>query len=225
MKKFAMLCLTLLLIASMSVSAFAVGNFVISPSSNPAPIVIDITPDSDDCDAVIVVTPYSERETLPDKGAELEDAYDDIKNTEDVSKLNEDLAALAQEKEIPGADLGVSDLFDISMTGCDEKVHEEENHGGFTVTLEAETLKDFVGLMYRDDEGNWVLVKDVVVEGDTMTFHLEHFGPYAIVVDTNPNRQPPFSGDDFYMLLWALLAAGSGMAMIFCWYQSRKKEA
>ncbi len=225
MKRFATICLALLLAASLSVSAFAAGNFVVSPSHNPAPLIIEVIPDSENCKAELVITPYSQRDTLPDGGAELEEAYADIKTTDDVTDLNEDLAALAQEKEIPSADLAVSDLFDISMTGCDPEIHVSENHGGFTVTLEADTLKDFVGIMYRDAEGNWVLVEDVTVEGDTLTFHLDSFGPYAIVVDTNPNREPPFSGDDFFMLLWALLAAGSGAAMMFCWVQSRKKEA
>ncbi len=228
MKKLAIICLTLLMLVSLSVSAFATnGGFVSSPSGKPGPRIIEFDPDNDACEAIIVVTPYSGREDLPDGGQELEGAYADIKGTDDVTTLNGDLADLATEKEIPGEDLGVTDLFNMHMENCDPEVHESENHGSFRIKLEGDTLEYFVGLLHKNDDGNWELIQDVVLEGDTLEFTVStgELGPYAIVVDTNPDREPPFSGDNSYLLLWALLAAGSGMAMLFCWYRSRREEA
>ena len=112
----------------------------------------------------------------------INNAYQSIVDSDDLSKLLPQLEAYVQQNNIDGKNLVVSDLFNLHTEGCDN----HENHKEFNVTLDADTLKNFVGLMYMDAEGNWHWVADakVVNDGKHLQFTGMGSGAYAIVVDT-----------------------------------------
>ena len=59
MKKILIFILAAVMLATMSVTAFAEpGSFVISPSKNKAPVIIEISNGSHECTAKLVITPY-----------------------------------------------------------------------------------------------------------------------------------------------------------------------
>ena len=115
MKKVVAICLMMVMVLSMSVNVFAApGGFVSSPSGNPAPEVVIFAPSDDDCKGRLVVTAYGDRHDLSEALREmLEKAYDSIVNSDDLTKLNAELAKIAADRNIASTDLAVSDLFDI----------------------------------------------------------------------------------------------------------------
>lgn len=223
MKKTISITLALVLLVSLCLSAMAApGSFIVSPSNNTTPILVDSSNESHDCTAEIVITPYSERDTLPeDAKQKIEDAYDSIAGTSDLTDLNSDLAGIAESMNISTGALGVSDLFDVSYNSCD--VHNE--HGKFTIKLEAEMLDSFVALMYWDGS-NWVIVEGAFVdENGYLNFVTDKFGPYAIVVNTGAeNVEPPKTGDEFpWIYVVLMVASAAGLVVVL--FLSRKKKA
>ena len=87
----------------------------------------------------------------------MENAYKSISETSDLTVLNDDLAELVKDLSILGTDLAVSDLFDISMSDCDD----HDLHGSFKLKLKAQTLENFVGLLHCEN-GVW----ELYLEGD-----------------------------------------------------------
>ena len=186
MKKVLIFCLVMVMAFSMSLTVVADdGGFVSSPTGKKAPVLDEYTNESEDCDASLIISSYTDRAQLPEETRKaLEDAYADIKGTYDLSTLNYKLAQYALELGVPVSHLAVSDLFDISCA------HDEdhEHHGKFTLTLKAESLQNFVCLLHYID-GEWVIVEDAKVDGDgrVLTFSEDEFSPFAIVV-YNGNR-------------------------------------
>lgn len=223
MKKTISITLAFIMLVSLCLSAMAApGSFIVSPSGKTTPILLDSSNESQDCTAELVVTPYSERDTLSDEAkAKIEDAYDSIAGTSDLTEITSDLADIAKNMNISGSALGVSDLFDVSYDGCD--VHSE--HGKFTIKLEAEMLDSFVALMYWDGS-SWVIVEGAFVDEDGyLNFVTDRFGPYAIVVNTGAeNVEPPKTGDEFpWLYVVLMIASAAGLAVVF--FLSRKKKA
>ncbi len=219
MKKVLVICMAVIMAAGMTLTAFADnGGFVESPSLNPAPRIRSVVRGSDDCQAEIIITPYSQRDTLDaeDKKA-LEDAYTDIKTTNDVSTLNVDLDKLASSLNVGDKNLAVSDLFDMDYINCNHEEHLK--HGYFTIELEADTLRNFVGLLHCND-GEWELVSDAKAEGNLLTFKIDDFSPFAIVVDTNPE-----TGDNYMIYVWGIIASVSAFAVVVCFKKSGKEQA
>ncbi len=227
MKKFLALFMVLVLALSMSFTSLAAG-FVESPSLNPAPeIVEDETKNEDeDCTADVIVTPYSERDKLPDDiKNKMEEAYDQISDALDISDLSDELEDYCKENNINTENLKVSDLFTLSYVGCDE--HDE--HGYFTITLNADTLADFVALLHLTDNG-WEMIKGakVVRDGTALTFRLDidDYSPLAIVVDTTKATSSPQTGDNSNITMWVVIlvvcviALGTTLFFIF-----RRKKA
>ncbi len=220
MKKILVFLLTIAMLATLGVTAFAEpGNFIVSPSKNKAPEIIDGTNESHDCTAKLVVTPYSERDTLSDdKKKEIENAYDQIVNADDLTSFNTDFEKLVSDKGISSENLAVSDLFDISYYGCD--VHNE--HGAFKITLKADTLEGFVALLKMVD-GEWVLVEDAVVDGDLLKFTAKDLSPFAIVVEKDKHT-PPQTGDNFHWWIYVALMVASAAALGVVGYKLKKCE-
>ena len=185
MKKVFSIVLALVLTLALSVSVCAApGQFVNSPSNNDAPTIISFERNNEECTGELIITPYSQRATLPAELKTLiEKAYSDIASSKDLTTLNKDLADLAAAQKIAGPDLRVSDLFDIRYEGC--KDHDETHT--FTIVLGAETLHRFVGLLHMNLNGEWELIKNAKVtdNGETLTFTVSDFSPFAIVVDTS----------------------------------------
>lgn len=222
MKKFVVLCLAMVMVLSMSLSTFAadLGAFVKSPSLNPAPEVIYFDADNEDCDADIKVTAYSERDTLDEEARKrIEEAYKQIVNDdEENNPFAEELKKLAEELGLDLDQLSVSDLFDISATNCDD----HDDHKGFTITLKADTLENFLGLMQFDGE-KWITLE--VIEWDefakTVTFHCDELYPVAFIVNNDPNRAPQ-TGDYSALYLGIALVAAVGLVVVLV---SSKKKA
>lgn len=244
MKKVLAICLALVMVVVMSLTVSAApGAFVSSPSGNPAPVLVEATPGSEDCTASLAVASYADRDTLPNEvRLQMEKAYNDIVNTSDLTALNSDLVALAASKNILTSNLAVSDLFDISHYGCDN----HSGHGAFDIVLKAETLKNFVGLMHFYN-GVWSLVEDakVYLVGDEwhLSFSSENLTPFAIVVDTAGGYITSGStvdsitdntvvngsnsiqtGDTVMISIFALIMAASALTLIIVWRKSRKKN-
>lgn len=181
MKKTLAIFLMVVMAISMSVTAFAApDNFVVSPSVNVAPQLINFTPADDDCTAELIVTPYSERDNLPENFKELiEGMYKDISSADDFAKLLEGLG-------IKGDDLAVSDLFNIHSVGCDN----HEGHYDYDITLSAKTLDRFEALVHKNPDGDWELINgaQVVNDGQYLKFTFTSEGPLAIIVNTGDSK-------------------------------------
>ena len=76
MKKILAVVFAVIMVVSAGVMAFAQGGFVSSPSVNPAPVIVEVVYDEESCEPRIVVTPYSERDTLDEEREEdMNEAY------------------------------------------------------------------------------------------------------------------------------------------------------
>lgn len=224
MKKFIVICLSLVMLFSLSVTALAAnGAFIKSPSRNTAPIIIEFKSNSNEdgkCDTKLIVTPYNERNTLPeDLLARIEKAYSDIAGTNDITTFNNDIKKLAEDKGIKGTDLAVSDLFDLRVVDC--TVHED--HTSYTIELDSENLDRFVALIHANEKGEWEIVADAKVteNGKRLKFSVESFSPFAIVVNRNETVEP---GDNTMIIIWVMVAAASGLLLVALLAKKNKKQ-
>ncbi len=208
MKKVFAICLALVMVFSLSVSVCAAtGSFVSSPSGNKAPVIVDFENESDDCTANLDITSYDDRYSLSDADKkEMEDAYNQIKNSTDLTDMFSGLNAVVDELDILPSDLKVSDLFHIDVLDCVE--HDE--HGAFKIKLSADTLKGFAGLIQYFD-GEWKLIEDAKVEdGQYLIFTADELSTFAIVVDsTKAATTSPQTGDPTL----AIIAVVAGLAL------------
>lgn len=224
MKKILAICLMVVIVLSMSVmSVFAApGAFLKSPSGNSAPNIVEFDPKDEECTAELIITPYSDRKTLPAELKTLiEKAYNVIANTDDLTTLNADLKDVAASKKIPGDKLAVSDLFNMHVVGC----NYHDDHIDFDITLAADTLSRFVGLIYMNKNGEWELVSNAKVtkNGEHLEFILDEFAPFAIVIDTS--KGTPQTGDDSMIGVYAVIMAISALGIIVIAVKSKERKA
>ena len=223
MKKVVLFCMMLLMSVSLCLSVSAnPGWFVSSPSGNSAPIEVDFKPSNENCTADLIVVSYAARHQLADADRiKLERAYNDIVSATDITALNANLAKIAQQKGIAATDLVVSDLFDLMATNCEG---HDISHGEFTVTLSAETLKGFVGLIHYNGEA-WTLVQPARVEGDNLIFTVDSFSPFAIVVDANmaaadAEAEEESDFDPINLLAYCSIIGAAALSIIVLWKKS-----
>ena len=223
MKKILAVCLALVMVASAAFLAFAQGGFVSSPSGNPAPLIVEVVYEDGSCKPRLVVTPYSEHESLDEKREEdINDAYDEIAANEDLTNLTEALSAVAAEKGIPVEDLAVSDLFDVT---CYHN-GDHEYCGTITITLSAETIKNFVALLHRNSDGSWNVVPNVIVNqaSNTIQFSAVDFSPFAVVVDTSAENLPN-TGEALYIPAIAMFVSAIALVFVLVNLRKNKQEA
>lgn len=221
MKKLMTTCLTVVMLFTLCVSVYATqnGGFISSPSFNDAPKVEKFEPEDEDCVAQLIITPFAERDKLSDAMLSLiEKAYESIKKTDDLTKLNESLKKLAEKNGIAGKNLAVSHLFNAHPEGCDS----HEGHQKFHVVLDVDTLKNFVALMYMNENGEWVLVEDAKVTGNTLEFTTDEFSPFAIIVDTTSNVQ---TGDDSNIHIYVIVMLISAATIVAIVVNRQKTRA
>lgn len=220
MKKVLVICLALALVLSLSISALAIpGGFIKSPSGNRAPVIEIFKPLDDDCTASLIITIFGDRMNLPEELRQpFEDAYNELVNSSDLTNLSKELADLASKLGIDADKLGVSDLFDLSASGCED----HNSHKQYNVTLDTDTLEHFVGVIYRTDDGKWHLIEDAKVVDGKLQFTAEGYHPYAIVVDTTEG-EPSKTGDTNLILICGavMVAAAAGLAVVLV---MRKKQ-
>ncbi len=227
MKKVLVICLAMLMVVGMSVNAFAASNaFVSSPSKNPAPELIEGINESEDCTGNAFITSYGDRDSLSEEDRkQIEKAYEDILATTDLTTINSDLKELASNLNVNAANLSVSDLFNIGHENCDD----HDSHGDFTVTINAEMLDRFVGLLYYSN-GKWELIKDVKIENVNgemqLKFASEGVSSYAIVVDTTEAQGvSPETGDNSRIHIYMIVMAVSALAIVLVSLKSKKQAA
>ena len=224
MKKLLAILLAMLVVASMSINVFAApGGFVKSPSKNMAPIFVDFSPKDEDCTSTLIITGYGDKNKLPQNMQDLmNDAYQSIIGSGELTKLLTELEAYVQQHNIDGKNLAISDLFNMYTDGCDN----HEGHKEFDVTLGADTLKNFVGLMFMDENGKWHWVADakVVNDGKNLQFTGMGSGAYAIVVDTTDGTSAG-TGDSSIIVICAAVMAVSAAALVFVLIKGKKQEA
>ncbi len=220
MKKVLAICLALVIAVSAAMLVFAApGGFVSSPSGNKAPVIITVSYEEGSCNPRVVITPYSERETLEEKKEAMDEAYDEIAANKNLSGLCSELSSIAAAKNIPVSRLAVSDLFDVSL------YHNGDHDfcGTVTVKVGTETLKNFVALLHRDVDGTWEVVPGVIVnvEEGTLTFSADKFSPYAIVVDTG-SKDIPDTGANIYIPAIAMFV--SAVSLVVVLFSMKKKQ-
>ena len=226
MKKVLTICMVAVLALSLTVTAFAAPNgFVSSPSENTAPTEITFTPADEDCTASLVITPFSEKEELPEALENLlETARNQIETSTDLTKLNSVLANLANEMKIKGEDLAVSDLFDIHVTGCEY----HDGHTDFDIVLSADMLKNFVALLHMQKDGTWEMVSDAKVtgNGNHLAFSVDSFSPFAIVVNTNgEGAQVPQTDDNMFYIAAVVMAVSAVALVVIAVITCKKKSS
>ncbi len=221
MKKALAICLALVIVVSAAMMVFAApGGFVSSPSGNKAPVIITVSYEEGSCEPKVVVTPYSERESLEnEKEEDMNEAYDEIAANKDLSALCSELSSIAESKNIPVSDLAVSDLFDVSA------YHNGDHDycGSITVKVSTETLRNFVALLHRDVDGTWEVVPNVIVDAEegTLTFSADEFSPYAIVVNADA-EDSPYTGTNIYAPAIAMFV--SAVSLVFVLFSMKKKQ-
>ena len=223
MKKVMVFCLTLVLMASMTLTAFAAtGGFVSSPTSNQAPTIVEFKANDEDCTATLLITPYAEKEELPPALQTLfQEAYTDIKESKNLTELCDALTKIASNKKIKGENLAVTELFDIHVTGCD--YHTE--HTDFDIVLAPETLKNFVALLHMNKDGEWEVVENAKVtnNGEHLEFSVDEFSPFAIVVDTS--AKPSQTGEIDLTPVYIAVMVVSALGIILIIAKSKKQKA
>lgn len=222
MKKLFAVCLVMAMMLCMSINVFAApGSFVSSPSGNPAPELVSFDPADDQCTAQLIITAYADRSDLSDDlKALLETAYKAIAETDDITKLNADLAKLAADNKLDTKKLAVGDLFDAHVEGCTT----HDGHVSFKITIKADSLDRFVGLLHMDANCGWELVSDAEVseDGKTLTFTATSLSPFAIVVNTDENL--PATGDNSKIATYLIIMAVAAVAFVVVFAASRKKQ-
>lgn len=223
MKKIIAFCIALVMMVGMCLPSFAaLGGFISSPGGKKGPELVDYDNANSECTAILIITSYADRHTLDDATrAKLEEAYSIIVNSTDITTLNAALAKLADDQNMDGKKLAVSDLFDISYYSCD--IHDD--HGAFTVTIKPETLTNFVGLLHLNGD-EWELIDNAKVEEqdgeEVLTFTIEELSPFAIVVNTD--EEAPQTSDDFQWLFYIALMVVSAAAMVFIGFKLKERE-
>ena len=202
-----------LLALSMSLSAFAAdnGSFIQSPSANQAPELVEGGSDDHDCDEPLIITAYADRDQLPeDLRKAIEDVYTRISNTKNLTALCPALKELANKKNIPTANLEVSELFDI------RDVHADAD-GTFDIVLKSETLENFVGLLHYTDNKYELIENAKVTKKDGeyhLTFSTDGLSPFAVVVDTGAELPAPSDNSGLAIGILTIVVVAESAALI-----------
>lgn len=222
MKKLFAIVMMVVMVCAMTLSVGAApGGFIQSPSLNTAPILVEYYNSDGECVGVLYVTSYGDRNVLELSEREnIEAAYESIRNATNVSSLNSQLSGIASNMNISADNLAISDLFNLSMEDC--PVHDD--HGYFSIKLQSETLKSFVGLMYFEN-GEWNIVEDAKIDGEYLTFTTDVPRALAIVVDVDDSViDVPVTGDIIPWILIAVMAASAvGIVVVLVSYKKKSR--
>ena len=84
MKRVLTICLILVMLMTLCVGiTAATGGFVVSPSGNAAPDLVEATNESEDCESIVYIVSYAERNLLSDEDRQkLEEELREMRETE-----------------------------------------------------------------------------------------------------------------------------------------------
>ncbi len=208
MKKIITVIMALVLGLSMSLSVFAApGSFLVSPGTKFSPVLVEGV--INDCEGVLVITPYAERHNLPDnERKQLEDAYGQFRDNENLSNLVSGLNKNSNDNERNVTRYAISELFYTGYQNCDD----HDGHNNFRAVLKLESTKNFAALLTLVN-GVWTVVEDVEVDGDHLIVNGNYYGPYAIAMNTGSGDidNTVNTGDSFpwiYVVLMSVSAIG-----------------
>lgn len=221
MKKLLTIFMLSLLVFSLTFTANA-DDFVQSPSANRAPTLVFGGSEEHPCEEPLIITAYGDRDQLPeDLKVMLEKVYSDIKSARNLVGLCGALKDVAAEKEIPTANLAVSELFDI------RDVHGKIE-GTFDIVLKADALDNFVGLLHYNN-GVYELITDATVQEIDGELHLnfstDGLSPFMVVVDTGASIPANNSGVLVAVLAVIAIAEGAALVAILVKFILNKKFA
>ena len=211
-----MLMVVMVLTITVSVNA-APGSFINSPSYNKTPIIVEFECSDDNWKGEIYITSFGDRNVLELIDREFfEDAYESIRNSGGVSALIPEISDIAANLNVSPDNLGISDLFHIGTS--------ESTDGSFKIKLDAETIKNYIGLVYYED-GKWHVVEDAKVEGGYLIFTSQLPKAYAVVVDTtNLPVDAPVTGDAIPWILMTVMAvSAAGIVLVVVSYKKKSR--
>jgi hypothetical protein len=216
MKKIIVILMAAFVLLTVSVSAFATnGGFVSSPSNNQAPELLDVKSGFEDCTSKFAVMSYADRDQLSEEARKaLEDAYASIKETADLTSLNDAIATVAKKLGVDASHLAVSDLFDLAPKADAEL----EDGDKYDFSVKADTLENFVCLLHYVD-GKWEVVEDAEVskDGENLEFEVDGFSPIAVAVSTGD--EPQYGGITAATIIGIMaLVVGVGGIGVAAWY-------
>ena len=218
MKKILATILTLVMICAMTLSVSAApGGFLQSPSFNKTPIIVDFECSDPNWKGEIFITSYGDRTVLElIEREKLENAYDSIRDNANISTLIPDIIDIANKLNVSPENLGISDLFHIGIS--------DSTDGKFKITLDSETIKNFVGLVYFED-GKWHVLEDAKIEGEYLVFTTDLPRAFAIVVDVdNSIIDAPVTGDALSWILLSVMAvSATGIIILIVSYKKKNK--
>ena len=168
MKKVLSCLLAVLLLASLSISAFAAE--VPSVEAEKLAPVVSEAKDADDNDVSggIVITDYEDKDTLPEEAQkQLDAAYDALEDLAALVEGNDDLKELLDGKEVD-----CEALFDISVVGDEIKLP-------VNLKLELANPDNFAALLHFVD-GEATLV-ETELDDELLSMVLEEVGAYAVL--------------------------------------------
>lgn len=228
MKKIFAILLAVMLMASLTVTAFADnvpspqqgGNVPVVPGANAAEenvdeevvdLALESVIDANDADitADVALRLLSEAGSLnAEDKASFDEGYNKLMDAENLADVNEDLKGAAGDQ-----DIYVSEVFFLEG--------DEETAFPATVTLKYANVDNFLALLHYVD-GEWVWV-DTEVKDGSLVFETESFGTFAIIslgtpaasADTGESAPVAF-------IVGAVVLAG---AAAFFFMKSRKVEA
>ena len=222
MKKIMILLTVAVMILCLTTSVFAAGGFTESPSSVSAPVLVEYEAKDPSCGASLFLCAYANRAILADdERAVLEAAYASIAGASDLGGLNAGIGDVAKALRITSAQLAVSDLFALTMSGCET----HDAHGEIAVIIQPRVLENFAGLMYFDG-AKWHLVEEceVSADGTKLIFDAVEMGPYAILVHDGSGVVPGADGVNWLLAAAIAAAVAVGFTFFFIILFKKKKK-
>lgn len=219
MKKTFAIILMLAMVCVMSFSAAAApANFLQSPSYNKTPIIVDFECSDPNWKGDMYITSFGDRNVLDlIEREKLEDAYNSIRDALNISTLIPEITDIAANLNVSPDNLGISDLFHIGIT--------DSTDGKFTIKLDSETIKNFVGLVYFEN-GQWHVVEDAIVNADGyLEFTTSLPRAFAVVVDVdNSIIDVPVTGDVMSWVLISVIAvSATGIVLLVISYKKKNR--
>ncbi len=248
MKKVLSVILAVVLICSLSVSAFAAADVNKSVTAKPAPelvvpnvanpnIVAQIlkgeTVIHDVLASELIITPYHKADSAPHAIITdmLKDAYTEITSIDSVGELHDALDALAKKinKDYTADNLVVTDLFDIYLTGEAEDHHDAHDEHYLRVTFKTGIAADAQApiVLYNCTGDKWDVVDaaNVVNNGDgTLTIEFHDLCP--VVFLSAVDKETPDTGDSTNAFLWGGVAvvAAAGCVLLSVFVFKKREE-